>query len=302
MAKSKNHNKLRILVLAIVGGVAFVVSVYMNVVGMKAAINKEPDSSGMSAFSVRTKEESNNIENKKEVKTDNDGKVVLEDFSVNAIPIINLNNNNWDRMQAKFSGFELDENGNAVFEKEGYILFCNGKYVKNIVFNTNYEKNVVGNLKVGADFKTIKEKLGNPTFKRSGCIGYKSREVYVFFYDNQIAVYPNRNVSNESLEELFINYANKNYDKGRTRFLVEIRNNYPDIEITQDDEKGLIILKSTTRQLIAKLDGLGNIEVEFYNGYKISNEETKEFINKKIFIQNDEDLVEIVEEERVSGR
>lgn len=299
ISNKNNRNRLRIIVLTFIGIVAFVVSVFMNIVGMSNAINHAPDSSGMAGISVRKKNTS--LAKKEEKKVDKDGKIIEEDILVNALPIISLNNNNWDRMQAKLSGFQLDESGNAVFE-EGYTLYCNQKYVNCIVFNNTFEKEVVGHLKVGTDFKTIEDNLGVPTFRKKDSLGYKTKEVYVFFYENEIAVYPNRNISNNSLEELINSYEQKSYEKGRTYFLVDIRNNYNDFVITQDTETDTIIITSTTRQMIAKLDGIGNIEVELYNGYNVATYTTNDYIEKNIYTKNDKDLVEIVENERVSGR
>lgn len=300
--QNKNKNMLRIIILTFVGIVAFVVSVFMNVVGMTNAINKAPDSSGMAAISVRTGGDGS-LGSQKTIKVNEEtGKVVEEDFLVNALPIINLINNNWDRVQAKFSGFELDVDGNAVFEDDGYTLYCNGKYVNYIVFNSNFQKEIVGHLKISDDNKTIEAKLGTPTFKRSGCIGYKSKEIYIFFYGDEVVVYPNRKVNNKNLEKLFNSYKDKTYGKERTYFLVDIRKDYPDFVIEEDNETNTITITSTTRQVIAKLDNLGNIEVEFYNGYEISEELTKNYIEQKMYSQNEEDLVEISESERVNGK
>ncbi|MBR2290029.1 MAG: hypothetical protein IJ867_05440 [Clostridia bacterium] len=53
-SKKKNQNNvLRIVILVVVGIVAAVVSVYMNVMGMKGVINKESNPSGMAGFSLR---------------------------------------------------------------------------------------------------------------------------------------------------------------------------------------------------------------------------------------------------------
>lgn len=294
------RNKLRIAIFVCVGVIAFAVSISMNIKGMKAAINKESDSSGMAGISVRTSEK-NSFENTKKTKVNNEGNVVEEDYLIGALPIINLNNNNWDRIKARFSGFEIDENGNAVFE-DGYTLYCNGTYVNYVVFNEKYKGEIVGHIKLGTELNEIKEKLGEPTYEMAGCIGYKTREVYVFFYQDEVAVYPNKNMSNKEIELLFNKYLKKIYEKGRTYFLVDIRNNFKDFTIEQDVETNTVILTSTSRQVKAKLDSLGNIEVEFYNGYKFALEETKEYIKQKKYLQSEEDLVQLEEYERVSGK
>ena len=49
----------------------------------------------------------------------------------------------------------------------------------------------------------------------------------VVFYDGEIIIYPNRKMNNKNLETLLYSYKNGTYVKGRTYFLVDIRNNYP---------------------------------------------------------------------------
>ena len=287
LKNKKLRKKLRILILAFVGIIAFTGCVLTNIIGMSQVINKEPNRSGLVGFST--------------TKVDDEGKIVESDILVNALPIIKLNNNSWDKLKSNFSGYESDENGNMIFPN-GYILYCNGKQVNNIIFDNTYTGEIIGNLKVGEDFKTIEKSLGVPTFKTKSYLGYKIKEDYVFFYENEVSVYPNMNVSNKNVEDFFESYLNKTYNKERTYFLVDIRNSYKDFIIEMNEETNTVILTSLLRQMVVKLDSQGGIEVELYNGYKIANESTKEYIKKNIYLTNEEDLVEIVENERVSGR
>lgn len=294
------RKRLRILILTFVGIIAFTGCILTNIIGMSQVINKESDRSGLVGFSV-IKKSTDSSGSKKETKVDDEGKIVESDILVNALPMIKLNNNSWDRLKSGFSGYESDENGNMIFPN-GYILYCNERQVNNIVFDNTYTGEIIGHLKVGEDFKTIEKNLGVPTFKTKTYLGYKTKEDYVFFYENEVSVYPNMNVSNKSVEDFFESYLNKTYNKERTYFLVDIRNNYKDFIIEMDEETNTVILTSLLRQMVVKLDSQGGIEVELYNGYKIANESTKEYIKKKIYLTNEEDLVEIVENERVSGR
>lgn len=298
--KNVNNEKMRIIILVFVGVIAFVVSVGMNIIGMKNAIEKKPDSSGMAGFSVRTKK-SESLGTNIETKVNDEGKVIEDDILVNAVPIIKLNNNNWDRVKANFSGFKLDEDGNAEFD-EGYKLFCNGTYVNYVVFDNIYQGEVLGHLKVGTDFKTIENKLGTPTFKTKEYLGYKTREVYVFFYKDEIAVYSNKKQSNKNLENFLKSYLEKTYQKGRTRFLVDIRNDYKDFIIEIDEATNIVTITSLVRQIVARLDSLGNMEVELYNGYDIALEDTQSLVDEKRYFLNDDDLVEVVESERRSSK
>lgn len=296
----KLKRKLRIVVLTIVGIVAFVVSVGMNIIGMKNVINKAPDSSGMAGFSVRTKEDES-LGIREEIKIDEQGKIIEEDLLLNSVPLVFLNNNNWDRIKAKLTDFQLDENGNAIF-KDGYVCYCSGKHVNYMVFSKDYQSEVIGHIKVGTDLKTIEKTLGFPTFRLKDGIGYKTKQVYVFFYEDEIAVYPNGIGSNKDLENLFNQYSDKVYGKERTYFIIDIRNKFEDFEINEDLESNTVIITSIARQVVAKLDKLGNIEVELYNGYKIATEETQKKINEKLYLINEDDLVEITESERIRSK
>ena len=260
--------------------------------------NKEPNTSNIVGFSVRT---SGNSENKKEIKIDSDGNVIEESILINALPIVKLNNNSWDRIKSGLSGYETDGDGNLRFS-DGYIAYCNKRYINKVIFNNIYTKEVIGHLKVGADFETIEKTLGTPTFKTKDYIGYKTKEVYAFFRENEITIYPNRKMSNKDLEELFESYFNKSYGKDRTYFLVDIRNNFDDFEIEMDEKNDIVTITSITRQVIAKLDKIGTIEVEFYDGYKVALDSTQKRIDNKEFKTNEENLIEIAESERVSGK
>lgn len=293
----KNKEDLKLIFMIFIGITLIILFLIINIF---VVINNKTGSSKLVGFSV-SNSTSNSQRNEKERKVDNNVEIPEIDILVNALPIIKLNNNNWDRLKSQFLGYEIDENGNLIFP-DGYILYCNGLLVNNVIFDNTYTGEIIGNVKVGEDFKTIEKKLGTPTFKSESYIGYKTKEDYVFFYDNEVSVYSNRSISNKDIEELFESYLNKTYGKERTYLLVDIRNNYPDFKIEIDETTDVVTITSVLRQVVGRLDSLGNIELEFYNGYKIANESTKNYIKEKLYLTNDKDLVEIIENERVSGR
>ncbi len=295
---NKNRNRIRTIVLVIIGVVAFVVSITMNIIGMRNALNKERDLSGMAGFSTRKNDSSSlSNSNNKASKDKKNEEIEEKDILINALPLVNLNNNLWDRVKAGFAGFEVNEAGNAIFD-DGYIMYCNGKYVNSIVFDLTYEKEVMGHIRVGTDLKTIEKKLGTPTFKTKYYLGYKTREVYVFFHKDEIAVYSNRKMSNENLEELLASYTNNIDNISRSRFLANLRKDYEDFIIELDEEKDEVTAVSLARKVVIKLDSLGTIETEVYNGYDKVDDNNDNILYKT----NKEDLIEIVENERIRGK
>ena len=292
-------SRLKIIILVFIGIIAFIVCIATNIKGLSQVINKESDMSGTAGLSVR---QSNFLKNSKETKNTSNKETTSEkDILVNSLPLIKLNNNSWNKVKAQFSEYQTDENGNMFFS-DGYTLYCNGKCVNYAVFSSNYEDEIIGHIKVGEDFKQIEKTLGTPTTKTKDYLEYKTRNLYVFFYEDEVCAYPNRSVSNKNLEELFKSYFDRTYGKDRSYFLADIRNNYEDFKIEIDEEADIVTIISTTRQVVANLDNSGAIQVEFYNGYKVSNNDTKEYIEKQIYKVNNDNLVEIAENERVNGK
>ncbi len=291
--KPQERNKLVLLVL---GGIfAFIIAILMNVIGFKQTLNNnDTDKSGFIEFvfpSISTKEETK-IDNNKTSDVIEEKKLIL-----NSMILIKLNNSNWDRIAANLKGFTLDEAGNAYFE-DGTTLYCNGKNVDYITFNSNYSEEIIEHVKLGDSFETIKSKLGTPTFNSENSLGYKTQAVYIFFYDNEVCVYPNKKYSNGNLETLILDYYNKTYNGNRTNFVVEVLNSYNDFESEMDGED--VVLNSVLRQISIRLNKDGNIAVTIYNGYNINTEKMKNYVDDNIFEKSNDDSIELKENERIS--
>lgn len=186
---------------------------------------------------------------------------------IESIILKQLNNNSWDRIKANFSAeYRKDNQGTYFYDK--YTLYCNITYVNNIVFNSNYKDSIIGGIKVGTPIKDIQKILGEPTFesKELEMIGYRTPEIYAFFYKDEISIYPNKNINNKDFERLLFLYANKQYPGNRTNFIVEINKNYPDF--ISKIEENYIKLYSLNRQIEIKLYEDKDIEIIVYDGYK----------------------------------
>lgn len=92
---------------------------------------------------------------------------------------------------------------------EYYIYFNQGIKVRtikdkiyNIVFDKKYSGNVINNLFPGIGFNEINSNLGAPAFEdeQNNIIGYKGREIYVFFSKDEISVY---RISNDNADDFF---------------------------------------------------------------------------------------------------
>jgi len=160
---------------------------------------------------------------------------------------------------------------------EEYIYYDNFKVNYNdiklnyIVFESEYDDVIYEDIKVGTDFKTIKNKLGNPTFKDGNrMIGYKDQDLYLFFYKDKVVVYPSsRDFRNENydLENKIVDYYNNSEEKEQSLFVKDIIETYRDFssEITEDGVK----LSSYTRGIDIYLYDDGDIKIIIYDNYTL---------------------------------
>lgn len=105
---------------------------------------------------------------------------------------------NWVRRSASLGTIDESMSEYSAYDKyvdEGYSTKTIGTKIYNIIFNENYNKEVISGVKPGMKIADIVSVLGDPTYKEvdnvenSEFIGYKLSSCYVFFSD-VISVYP----------------------------------------------------------------------------------------------------------------
>jgi hypothetical protein len=118
------------------------------------------------------------------------------EFEVQSPEIQNLRENLWDS-NVYIGERESIVNSYYQYFDEGYAARRISGKIYNIVFTTKYQGTVLNGLFPGVDFASVESKFGKPTFKDDtlNVIGYKGRDIYVFFTEDQISIY---RVSQES--------------------------------------------------------------------------------------------------------
>ncbi len=162
----------------------------------------------------------------------------------------------------------------SIFDKY-YIYFTQGIRVRtinnrvyNIIFDKNYDKNVVNNIFPGTEFSYIRAVLGDPTFENENIIGYKGNEMYIFFTENEISVYRNSKLDIDDFLDLVDKYIKKELDL--LDFMNEVTYLWPDyseytytsssvflsyplkgieIKINYDDESGILVYNNIKSDL-----------------------------------------------------
>ncbi len=154
-------------------------------------------------------------------------KMKTTELNIESVEINTLIQNGWDKNK-----LSIGEPENQVDEYIEYATFGINIYeidekVFNLIFDDRYEGTVVNGIKVGDSFNTIISKLGAPTFGSADdfYIGYKGEDLYVFFNQNQISIYP---VEKEvkSISELIEKYEEDSSIKKLVSGATDIWENY----------------------------------------------------------------------------
>ena len=215
-----------------------------------------------------------------------------------SIKLNRIINNSWNR-----HNLNLDEEPEEI-EKEwiyyyGYKINYSDININYIIFDKEYEEEIISGIKVGEEFSKIKQILGKPMYENSkDMIGYKTINGYVFFYEDYIALYPCMEYTNINLEKNIMEYYNQEYDGYRTNFILDIKDNYTDFksEIIEDGVK----LYSVTRGIDLYLYDDKTMEIEIYDNYNIGSQLRKLAEINKIKLNYDMDSVYLYETQRIS--
>ena len=204
-----------------------------------------------------------------------------------------LINVKWKTANAKF-GTKTGTVDKYDLYQEGLKVKKVGTKVFNIVFTKEYKNNVVNSLKVGDDFEKVKNTLGNPTFEQGQIIGYKGKNIYVFFQKDEISIYRVEDEQNDEFNK-FINNLEENTN------LNDIANKLTDIwgdyDLYENTGNSLRIRYSLRGiELVYNSSKQGVVLYNNYINLKNMNE-----IPKHVYIEADNDLVFLTEKSRNKG-
>ena len=159
----------------------------------------------------------------------------------------NLIANQWKRNKLKIEITKNKIGDYEIFEEQGLQIRTIYKKVFNIIFTSDYNKEVVNNIKTGTDLKEIIRILGTPTFgeENLGLIGYKGEKIYVFFTESKISVYRVED-QYEKLDEFIILIEKFEREKNVKEFVNCITDIWPDYD-QYDWDKNYVHLQYTLK-------------------------------------------------------
>ena len=127
-----------------------------------------------------------------------------------------------------------------IYWNDGYKIRTINNKIYNIVFIKNYQGEVLQGITVGMTNDEVRSVLGTPTYEDYSeieVIGYKLKNIYVFFADGEISVY-RIDEYNEEENKKFASLMTKLFkDKDYNNFLSNLTELYPDYSIyTQEPD------------------------------------------------------------------
>lgn len=154
-------------------------------------------------------------------------KMKITELNIESVEINTLIQNGWDKNKLTIGEPENQVNEYIEYADFGINIYEIDEKVFNLIFDDRYEGTVINGTKVGDTFDTIISKLGTPTFGSADdlYIGYKGTDLYVFFNENQISIYP---VEKEvkSISELIEKYEKDSSIKKLVSGATDIWENY----------------------------------------------------------------------------
>lgn len=155
---------------------------------------------------------------------------------------------NWVRRSASLGTIDepVDDNYDYdIYVDEGYRTKTIGTKIYNIVFEQNYNREVVSGVKPGMKLSEVVSVLGEPTYKEveniASCeyVGYKLSSCYVFFSD-VISVYPIVEFDEAKNAQFAEAVSNFEKDGLKSEFLKKVTEIYPNYSMlnTKTSENG----------------------------------------------------------------
>lgn len=166
--------------------------------------------------------------------------IPITEFQVQSEELQNLISNGWDGNTYFGTKDSIFENYNIFFDEGIKERNIDGK-VYNIIFTNKYQKNVVNDFYPGIENDLVEARLGTPSFKDSelGIIGYKGKDIYVFFGKNEISVYRNLPENIDNFFELVDAFLNDKMDL--LDFMNELTYIWPDYSEYEYDSNHVFI-------------------------------------------------------------
>lgn len=198
--------------------------------------------------------------------------------------------------------------GNAIGRQGDYSIFLdntvktrnyNGR-TRNIIFYNDYPEEVFAEIKVGTSINTIKQKYPDYAFEGKDYVAYRTNDFYVFFYKDEISIYPYSSKNNSKLLDFIEEY---NETKDIVKFEENVRTNYMNYDYYEfnKEEKSLKIYYPANGVMI-DIKNNDPTGIVFYNNCFISEKLKKQVSEGKVKIELYKNSIEEAEKARINNK
>ena len=199
-----------------------------------------------------------------------------------------LSNNDWNYSNI-FGTKESIFNGYEIYYDEGIeVKKIQGK-IYNIIFKNKYKHPIVNGLTVDDSLAAVEVRLGEPTFNdtKNNIIGYKGKDIYVFFGNGEISVY--RRDKSDSQELLNLLDTFKKGDKDLLEFMNELTYLWPDYNEYIYNASSVFI-SYPLKGFEIKINYNNERGIIFYNNFRASESVIERYLDSedfKAYLQED---------------
>ena len=202
----------------------------------------------------------------------------------------------------------IDELGEPEGEVGKYKLYQNGTImsrnfsgkVRNMIFLEGYEGNVFTGVEVGTPLSEIKKLYPNNAFGsiEEGYLGYRTAELYVFFYENEISVYGYSYYEQKNFEDILEEYLNTNDLNRFTERVTKLWTNYDEFEYDRGNKS--LYLTYPSIGVIINIQSNNSKGITICNNYYLSDKIKNIIIENKISLDSSIDALYMSERNRIN--
>ena len=115
----------------------------------------------------------------------------VTELDINSDELKKIIDNGWKNNNIYLGTQESTFEEYDIYFDEGIEVKTTASYIYNIIFTDKYKKNIVNGLKVNDSQNEITNKLGAPAFIDDNLeiVGYKSKDLYIFFSKDEVSIY-----------------------------------------------------------------------------------------------------------------
>ena len=150
-----------------------------------------------------------------------------------------------------------------IYFDEGYEIRTIQGRVYNIVFKPKYNNPVIEDFKPGVKLDRVKAALGE-SYTDYDFMGYKTKDFYIYFSENEISVYPNRRYDYTEFENLVKEYDEK---ENINEFMDKLTDIWPDYDKYEYDSSYFEIWY-TLKGVKIHYNSINPEGIQIYENYK----------------------------------